>query len=383
MLDEAKRDLNAEIANQAAAYNQQLIAAEEPTNVASAAATAHDKDHHRKVRINKDAIKKRAQSAKTKKKIDPTRDNFKGPTRWLPDSAFTTYFGKPAFHAYGMANTNPVVGGNVYGQYMLSHNVNPESGNNLPQYQQVYHTALQQGLKKNNGIRQPELPRKSTIHASKPGEVQVKTAADSQQVDVAERNPIMPDDGPRTVKAKLGASKVQTVKILRPTTSKRIAATRQFDKPNFAATVSSSVERSKSPTAKALPVQQQASFPDDGIQTIKPTPVTYQQAPQQQQPVYSHVDFAIDENQDIGEADGVAEHQQENIDNSNIPVGEGGNNAQTGGYYPLCQVPTSRKADVKELDPRTYQFAPSCWIERIRPAGRTTYRSERLYNVLT
>jgi hypothetical protein len=111
-----------------------------------------EKDHHnRKVRINKDALKKRAQSAKQKVKVDPTRENYKGPTRWLPDSAFTTYFGKPAFHAYGKGNTNPVVGGNIYGHYMLTHNVNPESGSNLPQYQQVYSTALKQGLQKNNG----------------------------------------------------------------------------------------------------------------------------------------------------------------------------------------------------------------------------------------
>ena len=53
-------------------------------------------------------------------------------TRWLPDTAFTTYFGKPAFHTYGKGNTAPVVGGTVYGNYMLSHNVNPESGKVLP-----------------------------------------------------------------------------------------------------------------------------------------------------------------------------------------------------------------------------------------------------------
>lgn len=87
------------------------------------------------MRINKDALKKRGQSAKHKVMVDPTRENYKEPTRWLADSAFTTYFGKPAFHAYGKGNVNPVVGGNIYGQYMLSHNVNPESGNNLPQYQ--------------------------------------------------------------------------------------------------------------------------------------------------------------------------------------------------------------------------------------------------------
>jgi hypothetical protein len=99
-------------------------------------ASEKEKDHHqRKVRIiNKENSKKRAQSAKQKVKPDPTRDNFKGPTRWLPDSAFTTYFGKPAFHSYGMGNVNPAVGGNIYGQYLLSHNVNPESGKNMPQY---------------------------------------------------------------------------------------------------------------------------------------------------------------------------------------------------------------------------------------------------------
>jgi hypothetical protein len=35
--------------------------------------------------------------------------------RLLPDSAYTTYFGKPAFHAYGNGNTNPTNGGLSYG----------------------------------------------------------------------------------------------------------------------------------------------------------------------------------------------------------------------------------------------------------------------------
>jgi hypothetical protein len=55
-------------------------------------------------------------------------DNINSTTRWLADSAFTTYFGKPAFHTYGAGNTNPSVGGNVYGEYMLTHNVNPQCG---------------------------------------------------------------------------------------------------------------------------------------------------------------------------------------------------------------------------------------------------------------
>lgn len=35
--------------------------------------------------------------------------------RLLPDSAMTTYFGKPAFHSYGNGNTRPASGGLIYG----------------------------------------------------------------------------------------------------------------------------------------------------------------------------------------------------------------------------------------------------------------------------
>lgn len=35
--------------------------------------------------------------------------------RLLADSAMTTYFGKPAFHAYGNGNVRPASGGLIYG----------------------------------------------------------------------------------------------------------------------------------------------------------------------------------------------------------------------------------------------------------------------------
>ena len=37
------------------------------------------------------------------------RSNFINTTRWLADSSFLTYFGKPPFHPYGRANTNPAL----------------------------------------------------------------------------------------------------------------------------------------------------------------------------------------------------------------------------------------------------------------------------------
>ena len=63
------------------------------------------------------------------------KSEFLNTTRWLPDSAFTTYFGKPAFHAYGKGNVKPTVGGCIYGNQLLSHNINAECGDHVPQYQ--------------------------------------------------------------------------------------------------------------------------------------------------------------------------------------------------------------------------------------------------------
>lgn len=86
--------------------------------------------------------------------------NFYYTTRWLPNSAFTTYFGKPAFENYGYGNTNPVYGGLFYGNYMLTHNINPIDGENKPETKQVYSSSMLKTIK-NNYIRKPEPPRKT------------------------------------------------------------------------------------------------------------------------------------------------------------------------------------------------------------------------------
>ena len=62
-------------------------------------------------------------------------------TRWMANSGFTTYFGKPAFHNYGNANVKPTYGGVGYGQYLKSHNVHPHLGTSQPEYHQVHGNA--------------------------------------------------------------------------------------------------------------------------------------------------------------------------------------------------------------------------------------------------
>jgi hypothetical protein len=111
--------------------------------------------------------KPRPQSSKPNKpvKAQPTKTQvdrlkkFYNTTRWLPNSAFTTYFGKPAFENYGYGNTNPVYGGLFYGNYMLSHNINPIDGENHPDEKQVYSSAMLKTIQRNM-TRKPEPPRK-------------------------------------------------------------------------------------------------------------------------------------------------------------------------------------------------------------------------------
>ena len=68
------------------------------------------------------------------KDMKAKKSEFNNTTRWLPDSSFATYCGKAPWHCYGKGNVNPTVGGLNYGSYLLSHNINSESGDKAPMY---------------------------------------------------------------------------------------------------------------------------------------------------------------------------------------------------------------------------------------------------------
>jgi len=108
--------------------------------------------------LNINSSKQKMNKGPTKSQINRLK-NFYNTTRWLPNSAFTTYFGKPAFENYGYGNTKPVYGGLFYGNYMLTHNINPIDGENRPESKQVYSSAMLKTIK-NNHTRIPEPPRK-------------------------------------------------------------------------------------------------------------------------------------------------------------------------------------------------------------------------------
>lgn len=90
---------------------------------------------------------------------------FKYYTRDLPNSAFTTYYGKPAFESYGRCNSQA---------HMRSHNVMPHKGENNPKQQESYFGALYHGKKVNHTNH---IPRKPLVLSSKP----VKTEDDQEE----------------------------------------------------------------------------------------------------------------------------------------------------------------------------------------------------------
>lgn len=74
-----------------------------------------------------------------KREIEIRKKNlkdFKYHTRGLPDSAFTTYFGKPAFAHYGAAAKGKCISKHK------SHSVMPHAGSNQPEFVQSHAGAL-------------------------------------------------------------------------------------------------------------------------------------------------------------------------------------------------------------------------------------------------
>ena len=46
-----------------------------------------------------------------------------------------------------------------------------------------------------------------------------------------------------------------------------------------------------------------------------------------------------------------------------------------------CNTLVDQGCDPEELNPRNYAFLPSCWTQKIRPAGRKTAKTESLQGI--
>jgi hypothetical protein len=129
-------------------------------------------DNSRDLGNTRDQVRKQYKSMK---KLDPNNENerkmiedrkarikeFNILTRNLPNSAFTTYFGKPAFEAYGRGSSH---------YQKKSHNVMPHRGENYPHITQSYDGALLKGKKT---CIENYIPRKPLGEGQKPAKTEI------------------------------------------------------------------------------------------------------------------------------------------------------------------------------------------------------------------
>ena len=183
----------------------------------------------------------------------------------------------------------------------------------------------------------------------------------------------MPLDGPKSISAKFGKTKVQTIKILQPTSDKP-PLTSHTQKNHAVKQKSKLARHNKSNEAAQGAGIYQDNRDDDVI-----VPMRILENDQRHQEL-TNADFAIDENQDIGEAD-AAQAENDFHQQNQQPYSQNQQHIDNK-YVPLCEQPTGKRASAVEMNPKNYQFVPVCWTQRIRPAGKNTFRSENLCKVM-
>ena len=141
-----------------------------------------------KAKYGKPLIDKSKLSKKERKELDRLEKAI-SVSRWNPDTHTKSMHGKPIWHSYGNKNTDPTVGGVVYGHYLLSHNINPHAGDNKPLYHQVYNSAHNKAFE--NG--KPEIPVTRDLPES-------PKISKEELNELKNRNPIMPGPSSKHLK---------------------------------------------------------------------------------------------------------------------------------------------------------------------------------------
>jgi hypothetical protein len=273
--------------------------------------------------------------------------------RWLPDSAYQSYFGKPAFHTYGKNNTKPTSGGVVYGQYLLSHNVNPEHGANKPKYQQTYKSAMNYGFRK--GDRVPQLPRKGQENLD---------ITPSELAELKKRNPIMPQKFKNPDSEDMyteGSDNEYDFSHLKKNNKDKIDFHPQKDHSNNNDRESHDDDHDGPEKEGHYEVQ------DEDQYAAQPRGNPYQNPT----PEPGTIEYKR-----------MLEQFVNNPEYARLLAQEGGDLQN---MFPFCSVHNSygQQLPLHELDPRNYKFLPSSYINRIAPAGRQSRKCENLYHTIS
>jgi hypothetical protein len=306
-------------------------------------------------------------------------------SRWLPDSALTTYFGKPAFHAYGNGNTAPTFGGSVYGQYMLTHNINPHAGGNKPEFSQVHGRAMLGGTVqvRGPGSRSPrKAPQKFTRKPLPPRVAPPRAYVSEQQQAEDEKK-----RGPITSQTFADAEARQCL-ILPPTFTEKNLKTKQQQEPKKL--VVGQQKSDKKPKSSKLggstfDVQRVKSGGDDpsAKESGKRSPtLSDRNTLDSQQDALDEASPGSGQGRSEGPSAAVsAQDQSQRGDRKESKL-----TAKDASQMPFCDTQGGQEATAVEflhlLDPKNYKFLPHKFTNNIRFAGKLTAQSENVKDLL-
>lgn len=357
-------------------------------------------------------------------------------SRWKPDTHTRSIYGKPIFHAYGKGNTNPTVGGVVYGQYMLTHNIHPESGDNVPQYHQVYDSAHNKTFENGKPILEPtrELPRtprmtktelkelkgrnpimpfkpashlkrdvqqlnllKEVCFASKhstPAPSEFVTEEDEEKSKSKRRKSVekmVPKEETKiqskTVTKRGQSAKPKTImqsKVVQNQVNDQQVALAEIQ--NLAKGSNFKPNNTNKETAFMNTMASTGNIKFENINNQKSTKGVTRNADISPMPQYSAAQSKKQEKEiELDESRYDVENYKYEINdqvNESVDHSENNQTAYPVGF-PFCLCPNSdHRVDVHEKDPRSYQFVPQCWTRRIPAAGRTTFKGEPVYSII-
>ena len=317
-------------------------------------------------------------------------------TRWLPNSAFKTYFGKPIFANYGQGNVNPAYGGLMYGDYMKTHNIAPHEGSNNPNTQQVYELAESKALKK---LAKPQiLPRKCKDEDRLPPEEVEKLKKRSQVLAKERAQPSKPIVKPNLAEEKIFKSEHNSPNQSDNEAPKK-SVTKTSGKPKQTKKISDIPKSAKeNSTASKHKPKISDSRPAEEANLIELESANPPELPAEA----SKTDEVRSNNVEI-QVEDCAECVTRNFGRllktsyqemtSGVTIDKKNQIIEPYKYCARCRDclypddvmrPPYSLGEIppQELDPKNYKTLPPQWTQRIPAAGKLSYRSPSAYTVI-
>lgn len=318
-----------------------------------------------------------------KQEVRALYEKLRKNSRWLPDSALTTYFGMPAFHAYGNASTKGALGPNTY---MKTHNINPHAGQNKPVHSQVHGGALLGGSKKVKapGSLSPKIKPvalKRRPHPPRMPTEKFKNMSKAQTAKLDKRKIEAKNSGAIGAQTFKDAQAIQ-YKIMPPSfSSKHLKAKKKI--------IDLETETAERKRQEILEQRQQGLDSKRSGAQVKGQPESEQRSQQSQKTQESERKQPAKKAEKASSGKGSTPPSSTGRTAQQSQPEELAGSSKTASWVELprtAEMPTFAELDCNPqsanefllLDPKNYKYLPAKYTENIRAAGRQTAQSEQV-----